>query len=203
MNAQPHGMRTNGRIVAIGASAGGPQAIEKILSDLGADCPPIVITQHMPEIFTRAFARRLDELMLMQVKEAEDRDALIPGRVLIAPGDRHLKVKRIGAEFFATLLDAPTVNRHRPSVEVLFTSVVEAVPPAALGIMLTGMGNDGAHGLLAMKQHGYSTIAQDEASCVVWGMPREAVKLEAVDAKNVLPLNRIAQAIRNFAAHSH
>ncbi len=196
-------MSARGRLVAIGASAGGPQAIEKILSELGADCPPIVITQHMPEVFTRAFARRLDDLMAMQVKEAEERDALIPGRVLIAPGDRHLKVVRVGVEFFATLLDAPAVNRHRPSVEVLFASVCEASPAAALGIMLTGMGNDGAQGLLAMRQHGYTTIAQDEATSVVWGMPREAVKLEAVDVKNILPLGRIAQAIRNFAAHSY
>lgn len=190
------------RLVAIGASAGGPQAIETVLRELGANCPPILITQHMPEVFTRAFARRLDEIMAMRVIEADLSEKLQAGTVYIAPGDRHLRVKRIGAELFAVTEIGPAVNRHRPSVDVLFDSVVAAAPASALGIILTGMGNDGARGLAAMRQAGFLTIAQDEATSVVWGMPREAVKLEAVDGSHILPLSKIGGAIRNYAVHS-
>lgn len=187
------------RLVAIGASAGRPQAIETVLRSLPADCPPILITQHMPEVFTRAFARRLDGITAMHVKEADATEILQPGTVYIAPGDRHLKVRRIGAELFAAVEDGPAVNRHRPSVEVLFESVVAAAPASALGVILTGMGNDGAQGLAAMRRCGFLTIAQDEATSVVWGMPREAVKLEAVDGSHILPLSKIGAAIRKFA----
>ncbi len=190
------------KLIAIGASAGGPQAIETVLRELGADLPPILITQHMPEVFTRAFARRLDEIMAMRVIEADTTERLQAGTVYIAPGDRHLVVKRQGVELMAALESGPPVNRHRPSVDVLFDSVVAAAPAAALGIILTGMGNDGARGLAAMRRVGYLTIAQDEATSVVWGMPREAGKLEAVDGSHILPLSRIGAAIRNYAAHT-
>ncbi len=188
------------RLIAIGASAGGPQAIETVLRELGADLPPILITQHMPEVFTRAFARRLDEIMAMRVIEADTTERLQAGTVYIAPGDRHLVVKRQGVELLAALESGPHVNRHRPSVDVLFDSVVAAAPAAALGIILTGMGNDGARGLAAMRRAGFLTIAQDEATSVVWGMPREAVKLEAVDGSHILPLSHIGPAIRQFCS---
>jgi len=187
-------------IVVIGASTGGPQAIETILRELNADTPPVVITQHMPENFTRAFAKRLDELMPVEVKEAEHGDLLLKGRVLIAAGGRHLRLRRMALDLVVELVDGPPVNRHKPSVDVLFKSVVDASPDAALCILLTGMGNDGARGLYELKQHGFHTVAQDEASSVVWGMPREAVKLGAVEPENVLSLDRITQAIHSFAA---
>ncbi len=190
------------RLVAIGASAGGPQAIEIVLRELNADCPPILITQHMPEVFTRAFARRLDEIMALHVIEAETTERLQAGTVYIAPGDRHLIVRRQGFDLYAITEAGPPVNRHRPSVDVLFESVVAAAPASAMGIILTGMGNDGARGLVAMRQAGYLTIAQDEATSVVWGMPREAVKLEAVDGSHILPLSKIGAAIRNYAVHT-
>lgn len=191
----------SGRLIAIGASTGGPQAIEYLLRQLDETILPIVITQHMPENFTRAFAKRLDDLMPVAVKEAEHGDVLLKGRVLIAPGGRHMRVKRQGIELIVELMDGPPVNRHKPSVDVLFRSVVEAAPEAALGILLTGMGNDGARGLLEMREARYATIAQDEASSVVWGMPREAVKLAAVDERGILPLEKIGAAMLHFAAH--
>ncbi len=193
---------SSGRLIAIGASTGGPQAIEFLLRQLDETVLPIVITQHMPENFTRAFAKRLDDLMPVSVKEAEHGDVLLKGRVLIAPGGRHMRVKRQGFELAVELVDGPPVNRHKPSVDVLFRSVIEAAPEAALGILLTGMGNDGARGLLEMREHRFATIAQDEASSVVWGMPREAVKLAAVDERGILPLDRIGSAIKAFAAHN-
>lgn len=189
-----------GKVIAIGSSTGGPQAIEFILRQLDKSTLPILVTQHMPEVFTRAFAKRLDELTPIAVKEAEHGDALLRGRVLIAPGGKHMRLKRMALDFAVELVDGPPVNRHKPSVDVLFHSVIEAAPQAALGILLTGMGGDGARGLLEMHQHGYPTIAQDEGSSVVWGMPREAVKLGAVEDKDILPLDRIGQAMRNFAA---
>lgn len=192
---------TSGRFIAIGASTGGPQAIEYLLRQLDENILPIVITQHMPENFTRAFAKRLDDLMPVAVKEAEHGDALLRGRVLIAPGGRHMRVKRQGIELVVELMDGPPVNRHKPSVDVLFRSVIEVAPEAALGILLTGMGNDGARGLLEMREARYATIAQDEASSVVWGMPREAVKLAAVDERGILPLDKIGAAMLHFAAH--
>jgi two-component system chemotaxis response regulator CheB len=190
----------SGRLIAIGSSTGGPQAIEFLLRELDETVLPIVIAQHMPENFTRAFAKRLDEIMPVTVKEAEHGDALLRGRVLIAPGGRHMRLKRVGAEVTVELVDGPPVNRHKPSVDVLFRSLVEAAPEAALGILLTGMGNDGARGLLEMREHRYTTIAQDEASSVVWGMPREAVKLGAVDEGGVLALSKIVPVMKDFAA---
>ena len=188
------------RLIAIGASTGGPQAIEFLLAQLGKNSAPIVITQHMPGIFTRAFARRLDETNEVSVKEAESGDTLIPGQVLVAPGGLQMAVRRRSLGFVVEISDGPAVNRHKPSVDFLFESVVAAAPTAALGILLTGMGNDGARGLLAMHGARYATIAQDEATSTVWGMPREAVKLGAVDPEGVLPLAAIATAMRNFAA---
>lgn len=192
----------SGKLIAIGASTGGPQAIEYLLRQLDENVLPIVITQHMPENFTRAFAKRLDDLMPIAVKEAEHGDALLKGRALIAPGGRHMRVRRQGLELVVELVDGPPVNRHKPSVDVLFRSVIEAAPEAALGILLTGMGNDGARGLLEMREHRLATIAQDEASSVVWGMPREAVKLGAVDERGVLALDKIGPALRSFAVQN-
>lgn len=199
LKVSPSARAAVGRVIAIGASAGGPQAIEFLLRQLDETMLPIVITQHMPENFTRAFARRLDELMPIAVKEAEHGDALLRGRVLIAPGGRHMRLKRSGVTLSVELVDGPPVNRHKPSVDVLFRSVVEAAPEAALGILLTGMGDDGARGLLEMREHRYATIAQDEASSVVWGMPMSAVKLGAVDARGILSLQKIGPALKNFA----
>lgn len=188
------------RLIAIGASTGGPAAIEYLLKQLDDRTVPIVITQHMPGMFTRPFARRLDETNAMSVKEAESGDALTIGRVLIAPGGQQMAVRRSHVGFIVELSDGPPVNRHKPSVDFLFESVVAAAPTAALGILLTGMGNDGARGLLAMHEAGYQTLAQDEATSAVWGMPREAVKLGAVDEKGVLSLEEIGVAMKNFAA---
>lgn len=187
------------RLIAIGASTGGPQAIEYLLKQLDDRTAPIVITQHMPGIFTRAFARRLDETNVLSVKEAETGDALTIGRVLIAPGGLQMAVRRGPVGFITEISDGPPVNRHKPSVDFLFESVVAAAPTAALGILLTGMGNDGAQGLLAMHDGGYRTIAQNEATSTVWGMPREAVKLGAVGEAGILSLEEIAIAIKNFA----
>ncbi len=187
------------RLIAIGASTGGPAAIEYLLKQLDQKTVPIVIAQHMPGIFTRAFARRLDETNTMSVKEAQSGDALYFGRVLIAPGGLQMAVRKSAGGFIAEVSDTPPVNRHKPSVDYLFESVVAAAPPAALGILLTGMGNDGAQGLLAMHCAGYATLAQNEATSAVWGMPREAVKLGAVDESGILTLEEIAVAMRNFA----
>lgn len=187
-------------VIAMGASTGGPQAIEYLLRQLDATTMPIAITQHMPENFTRAFARRLDELMPIAVKEAENGDSLVRGRVLIAPGGRHMRLKRIGAGLTVELVDGPPVNRHKPSVDVLFRSVVEAAPDAALGVLLTGMGDDGARGLLEMRGRGYATIAQDEASSVVFGMPMTAIKLGAVDNQGIIALDKIGDALKAFSA---
>ncbi|HRP70421.1 MAG TPA: CheB methylesterase domain-containing protein [Turneriella sp.] len=186
------------RFIAIGSSTGGPQALETVLQGVSKLTLPIVITQHMPENFTFAFANRLNDLLSITVKEAEDGDTLQMGYVYVAPGGKQMRVKRNKADFFIHLSDEPPVNRHRPSVDVLFDSVVYAAPDAALGVLLTGMGNDGAAGLLRMREKGYLTIAQDEASSVVWGMPREAIKLGAVEEKNILPLDKIAAAMMAF-----
>jgi two-component system, chemotaxis family, protein-glutamate methylesterase/glutaminase len=189
--------RANGivadHIVAIGASTGGTEALREVLTALPASCPPIVVVQHMPEKFTDAFARRLDSLCAVSVKEARNGDPVIPGQVLIAPGNRHMLVERVGSHYRAVVTDGPHVSRHRPSVDVLFRSVAQRAGANALGIILTGMGDDGAQGLLEMKTAGARTIAQDEESCVVFGMPKEAIERGAV--AKVLPLGRIAQAI--------
>lgn len=185
---------TTERIVAIGTSTGGTQALETVLTALPRICPGIVIVQHMPEKFTAAFASRLNSICHIEVKEAAHNDRVVPGRALIAPGGKHMLLKRSGAQYHVDVIDGPLVNRHRPSVDVLFRSVAKAAGRNALGVILTGMGDDGAAGLLEMRQAAAHTIAQDEASCVVFGMPKEAIKRGA--AERVLPLDLMAQAIR-------
>jgi two-component system, chemotaxis family, protein-glutamate methylesterase/glutaminase len=187
------------QIVAIGASTGGTEALLQILLQMPEDCPGIVAVQHMPEGFTSAFARRLDGLCRIQVREACEGDKVVSGRAYIAPGNRHMLVHRIGSGYFLEVREGPLVSRHRPSVNVLFRSVAQAAGASAMGILMTGMGDDGADGLLEMKQADALTIAQDEASCVVFGMPREAILRGAVD--EILPLSRIPSAIlRNTPA---
>jgi two-component system chemotaxis response regulator CheB len=186
------------RIVAVGASTGGTEALRALLEPLPADAPPIVIVQHMPEIFTRAFADRLDQTCRVEVKEAEAGDRILRGRALVAPGNRHLLVRREGGYLVADLSDGPLVSRHRPSVDVLFRSVAQAAGANAVGVILTGMGDDGVAGLLEMKQAGAVTFAQDEATSVVFGMPKEAIQRGAVD--RVLPLSRIPWAVLEVSA---
>jgi two-component system chemotaxis response regulator CheB len=180
---------TTDSIIVIGTSTGGTQALEEILSKTPRTCPGIAVVQHMPEKFTAAFAKRLDGLCEVDIKEAESGDRLIPGRVLIAPGGHHMEVQRSGAQYIAKVFRGPSVNRHCPSVDVLFRSAARAAGRSATGIILTGMGDDGARGLLEMRQAGCRTIAQDEASCVVFGMPKEAINLGA--AKEVMSLAQI------------
>ncbi|AVS75229.1 chemotaxis protein CheB, partial [Paracidovorax cattleyae] len=185
--------QTTERVVAIGTSTGGTQALEEVLTALPRVCPGIVIVQHMPEKFTAAFASRLDGLCHIAVKEAENNDRVVPGRALIAPGGRHMLLRRSGAQYHVEVLDGPLVNRHRPSVDVLFRSVAKSAGANAHGIIMTGMGDDGAAGLLEMHQAGARTTAQDEESCVVFGMPKEAIKRGGVD--KVLPLSAIWREI--------
>lgn len=184
-------------IVAIGASTGGTEALREVLMALPASSPPIVIVQHMPEKFTAAFARRLDSLCAVSVKEAENGDPVVAGQVLIAPGNCHLLIERVGKHYRVAVKDGPPVSRHRPSVDVLFRSIAQNAGSNALGVILTGMGDDGALGLLEMKTAGARTIAQDEDSCVVFGMPKEAIARGG--AQRVLPLGSIAQAIMEDA----
>jgi two-component system chemotaxis response regulator CheB len=184
---------SSGAVIAIGASTGGTEAIERVLTCLPAAMPGIVITQHIPPVFSRAFADRLNQICALEVKEASDGDALTPGRALVAPGNFHLLLRRSGDSYRVQVKDGPQVCYQRPSVDVMFSSVAETAGREAVGILLTGMGADGAQGLLRMKRVGARTIAQDEASCVVFGMPREAIRLGA--AGSVLPLPRIAAAI--------
>jgi two-component system chemotaxis response regulator CheB len=178
--------RTSSKVVAIGASTGGTEALREILEALPVDTPGIVIVQHMPEVFTAAFARRLNETCRIHVKEAEDGDRIIDGRALIAPGNRHLTVHRDGAHYRVRLSDGPLVSRHRPSVDVLFDSIATHAGAHAVGILLTGMGADGAEGLLAMRKAGATTIAQDEATSIVFGMPRAAINLGAAQRVQAL-----------------
>jgi two-component system chemotaxis response regulator CheB len=189
---------TTEKVVAIGASTGGTEALRSLLEVLPPDAPGIVIVQHMPELFTRAFANRLDSLCNITVKEAESNDTVIRGRALIAPGNHHMLLKRSGARYYVEIKDGPLVCRHRPSVDVLFRSAARYAGQNAVGVILTGMGDDGANGLLEMKQAGAVTIAQDEATCVVFGMPKEAIKRSAVS--KVLPLQAVAGAI---LVHAH
>ena len=184
---------TTEKVVMIGASTGGTEALKVLLESLPSDSPGIVIVQHMPELFTRAFAARLDGLCAITVKEAESNDTVLRGRALIAPGNHHLLLKRSGARYHVEVKDGPLVCRHRPSVDVLFRSAARYAGQNAVGVILTGMGDDGARGMLEMKQAGAFTIAQDEASSVVFGMPKEAIKLNAID--KVLPLESIAGAV--------
>jgi two-component system chemotaxis response regulator CheB len=185
--------RTTNQVVAIGASTGGTVAVEHILCHLPANAPGIVITQHMPEQFTRYFAQRLKQQSRLDVREARNGDSVVPGVALVAPGNQHLLVKRSGARYLAEVKDGPRVNRHRPSVDVTFRSVARAAGRNAVGVILTGMGGDGAQGLLAMREAGAHTVAQDEQSCVVFGMPKVAIDLGATDT--VLPIDRIAGEI--------
>jgi len=186
-------IRTTDIVVAIGASTGGTEAIKEFLSDLSPDCPGILIVQHMPEVFTRQFADRLNAFSDLTIKEATNGESVRPGKVLIAPGNKHMLLNRSGANYYVELKDGPLVNRHRPSVDVLFRSVAKYAGKNAAGIILTGMGNDGAAGLLEMKEEGALTIAQSEESCVVFGMPQAAIKLGAVI--EVSPLDKIAGVI--------
>lgn len=187
--------KTTNKVVAIGASTGGTQALQSILSALPANSPGILIVQHMPEHFTRSFAERLNETCAMEVKEASDGDSVITGRALIAPGNFHLMLARSGANYFVRVARGPLVNRHRPSVEVLFKSVAKFAGANAVGVILTGMGADGAEGILEMRQNGAFTIAQDEASSVVFGMPKEAIRLGGID--RVESLEKIPSEILN------
>jgi two-component system chemotaxis response regulator CheB len=195
--AAPTPVPTGDTVVAIGASTGGTEALRVVLEALPADAPPVLIVQHMPEVFTRSFAERLNRSCRVEVREAQDRDRLRPGCALIAPGDRHLRLRRAGGRYEVDVADGPLVSRHRPSVDVLFHSVAEAAGAAAVGAIMTGMGRDGAAGLLAMRRAGAATLAQDEASCVVFGMPREAIELGA--AGEVVPLERLASSILRLA----
>ncbi len=185
--------RTTERIVAIGTSTGGTQALEYVLPRLPRDCPGIAVVQHMPEAFTASFARRLNQLSQIEVKEAASGDRLVAGLALIAPGGKHLMVVRSGTQYVAEGKDGPLVSRHRPSVDVLFRSVAVCAGANATGIIMTGMGDDGARGLKEMKDSGARTVAQDEASCVVFGMPRVAIEMGAAD--HVLPLAQIPKAV--------
>ncbi len=183
-------------IIAVGASTGGTEAIQEVLTRMPASGPGIVITQHIPAVFSLAFANRLNEICPMEVKEAQDGDTVARGRALIAPGNFHMLLRRSpGGGFRVTVQDGPRVCYQKPSVDVMFSSVADAAGPRAIGVLLTGMGSDGARGMLKMKQSGARTIAQDEASCVVYGMPREAVRLDA--AGEVVSLSRIPAAILN------
>jgi two-component system chemotaxis response regulator CheB len=181
------------KLIFIGASTGGTEATKSVLMELPADSPAILITQHMPPGFTASYARRLDSLCQIRVKEASDGERLLPGHAYLAPGGLHLSVERSGANYIARVRDGDAVNRHKPSVEVLFDSAARVVGPNALGVMLTGMGGDGARAMRAMRDAGSYNVCQDEASCVVFGMPREAIAHGA--AHEVLPLARIAAAL--------
>lgn len=185
--------RTTDQLIAIGTSTGGTQALEAVLTRLPATCLGIVIVQHMPEKFTALFAERLNSICEIEVREAQNGDRVIPGRALIAPGGRHMLLKRSGAQYVVEVVDGPLVNRHKPSVDVLFRSVAKFAGGNALGIIMTGMGDDGARGMKEMHDAGAKTIAQDEASCVVFGMPKEAIKLGAVDT--IASLDRIPDAM--------
>jgi two-component system, chemotaxis family, protein-glutamate methylesterase/glutaminase len=187
---------TTNKIIAIGASTGGTEALKAVLTRLPATTPGILIVQHMPAKFTTSFAQRLDDLCEMSVKEAEDGDTVSTGLALIAPGNYHMLLKRSGARYYVAVKQGPLVHHQRPSADVLFQSVADYAGANALGIILTGMGADGAEGLLKMKTAGAKTIAQDEKSCVVFGMPKEAIKLGAVD--KVVPLDDIAQTAVNM-----
>lgn len=185
--------QTTEKVVVVGASTGGTEALREFLEAMPADCPGIVIVQHMPEKFTARFAERLDLLCRITVKEAAPGDTVIRGRALIAPGNRHLMLKRSGARYYVEINDGPLVSRHRPSVDVLFRSAARFGGRNVVGVILTGMGDDGAAGMLEMKQAGAANLAQDEESCIVFGMPAEAIKLGGVD--RVLPLSRIAAEV--------
>lgn len=192
---------TTDRLVVVGASTGGTEALRHLLQALPADAPGLAIVQHMPAGFTTAFARRLDGLCRVEVREAETGDRLIPGLALIAPGDRHMLLHRSGAQYRVEVREGPLVSRHRPSVDVLFRSTARAAGPNAMGIIMTGMGDDGARGMLEMREAGARTLGQDEATCVVYGMPKEAMRMGGVQAE--LPLAKLAPEIMRFAMSDH
>lgn len=183
-------------VIVLGASTGGTEAIRVLLRSMPANMPGMAIVQHMPEGFTRSFSKSLNEISAMEVKEAENGDKLYKGRVLIAPGNKHMLLKRVGKEYFVEIKDGPLVNRHRPSVDVLFRSAARYVGNNAIGVILTGMGNDGSKGMLELHEAGAHTIAQDEASCVVFGMPKEAINAGAVD--DVVPLDGITARLEKL-----
>lgn len=189
--------RTTNKVIAMGASTGGTQALQKVLTAMPPDAPGILIAQHMPEFFTASFAQRLDDLCAITVKEAEDGEPVSVGKAMIAPGNRHLLLTRSGALYLARVKDGPLVSRHRPSVDVLFKSVARHAGSNAVGVIMTGMGGDGADGLFDMREAGAMTIAQDEASCVVFGMPREAIDRGGVG--EVVGLSRLAESILSYA----
>ena len=191
---------TTEKVIAIGTSTGGTQALEVVLTALPRVCPGIVVVQHMPEKFTALFAERLNTLCQGEVKEAKHGDRVMPGRILIAPGGLHMRLVRTGAYYEVNVFDGPPVNRHKPAVDVLFKSVAQVAGRNALGIIMTGMGDDGARGLCDMHDAGAKTIAQDEATCVVFGMPKEAIKLGAADIER--PLDKIAGEIIQYGKRS-
>lgn len=186
-------IQTTESVIAIGASTGGTEALRVVLEEFPADSPGIVVVQHMPEMFTKQFAKRLNDLCKVTVKEAENGDKVIRGQVLIAPGGKHMLVKRSGAMYHVEIMDGPLVNRHRPSVDVLFRSVARFAGKNAVGAILTGMGDDGAVGMLEMKEAGAYTVAQDEKTCVVFGMPKEAIKRGGVE--KVVPLSEVTKTL--------
>lgn len=188
--------KTTDKIVALGASTGGTEAIKEVLESLPANAPGIVISQHIPIAFSKSFTERVNKTSLVTVCEPTDGQKIVPGYVYIAPGDKHLLVERSGAEYICRLNDGPPVSRHKPSVDVMFRSVAQNVGPNAMGVMLTGMGADGAQGMLEMKQQGAYNISQDEDSCVVWGMPGAAVKAGAIDKE--FTLSKIGNEIMRY-----
>ncbi len=194
----PAVMRTTHRILAIGASTGGTSALQEVLTAMPVDSPGALVVQHMPEHFTAAFARRLNELCRIEVREAADGDVLVPGLALIAPGNYHMVLRRSGAQYLVAVKGGPPVHHQRPSVDVLLHSVASQAGANAVGAILTGMGADGAAGLLAMRQAGAQTVAQDEATCVVFGMPREAIRMGA--AEHVVPLGQVAGKLLKLAS---
>ncbi|MBN1517790.1 chemotaxis response regulator protein-glutamate methylesterase [Candidatus Sumerlaeota bacterium] len=189
--------RSTNKIIAIGCSTGGTEALSVVLSAMPANAPGTVVVQHMPEKFTTSFAQRLNELSAMEVREAKDGDSVTPGLALIAPGNYHMLLRRSGARYYVNVKSGPLVSRHRPSVDVLFKSVAQYAGRNAVGVIMTGMGRDGAEGILLMKQNGALNIAQDEATSVVFGMPKEAIQRNAID--RILPLNDIARNILALA----
>ncbi|ACS79887.1 protein-glutamate methylesterase/protein-glutamine glutaminase [Maridesulfovibrio salexigens] len=189
-------LQTTEKVVLVGASTGGTEAIQGFLQSMPLDCPGIAIVQHMPEKFTAAFASRLDTICRITVKEARDGDSILRGQALIAPGNKHMLLKRSGARYYVEIKDGPLVSRHRPSVDVLFRSGASSAGKNAVGVIMTGMGDDGAKGMKEMHDAGTYCIAQDEASCVVFGMPQEAIKLGGVD--KIIPLKNIPGAVVNF-----
>ncbi len=194
--ANPLYFQATNKVLAIGASTGGTQAIQSVLRDLPPTSPGTLIVQHMPEQFTASFAQRLDQICQMEVREAQDNDPVGPGVALVAPGNRHMVLQQSGARYLVRIRTGPPVNHQRPSVDVLFQSVARSAGTSAIGVLLTGMGADGAKGLLAMHEEGAYTLAQDEQTCVVFGMPREAIRLGAAD--DILPIQNIPRAIASF-----